>query len=505
MIVIFRVVLLFINIILALVIATLVIFNGSDYTKRIVEGHLASIQWQSWVPDPGVNTRIAKIGPNALIYTLRKALLAGSSKIRTIVQPEFGYLPPNYVEQMNGYDECPLDSNTIIIPGEISNQPVCKSTKQLLNAIMSSGRTGEFEIYIIYDLYANILLGYDHPLILDGCSIHWYTAKETCTVLKKYREIVFVGDLTLIHVYQALMVMVRNDINTGGLAKFKFSNKDEIKKCSCHKQISNGLWGTDCTSKFGVPSFSYMLDYVEESLNWERTMQCPEISVSFVESYKTSDVSESRIQLNVTMERDMFAKNPAAIIFSNSWHQNLHSEDVLHWFKQIEPSYGNFLQHGTIIPPAMLFLMPDASDTRLFQKYWAIQDPAAVWNFHNDFEKLLEKHTSQHSPPYQVDIMKMWNATIQNHSLDGIHANLETNLLKVQLLLNWLDLHYQEFVEPNLSEIEENGCISKVSCRKPEVDDFYDFLDTREFWDHAARWNLKYGDGTWLLPEVNFD
>lgn len=78
-----------------------------------------------------------------------------------------------------------------------------------------------------------------------------------------------------------------------------------------------------------------------------------------------------------------------------------------------------------------LFMMPHAQGPKKLEKWRLLQS-----NF------VMQKHAQEMRPWLEkrgYDVLGTFNLTIQANSYDGTHCSFENNLVKVQMILNWLD------------------------------------------------------------------
>lgn len=81
--------------------------------------------------------------------------------------------------------------------------------------------------------------GFDAPFFPAGCHYRWYTSTEICMILDRFDAVVFIGDEMLHNVYAAFNMLLRQNIATGGLKKWKLEAND-VEPCKCGGQLTKG-------------------------------------------------------------------------------------------------------------------------------------------------------------------------------------------------------------------------------------------------------------------------
>ena len=84
--------------------------------------------------------------------------------------------------------------------------------------------------------------GFDAPYFPAGCHYRWYSTAEICMILDRFDAIFFVGDSLLKHIYAAFNMLLRENIDMGGLKQWELSDSQR-DGCRCDSQIAKG----DCS------------------------------------------------------------------------------------------------------------------------------------------------------------------------------------------------------------------------------------------------------------------
>jgi len=79
-----------------------------------------------------------------------------------------------------------------------------------------------------------------------------------------------------------------------------------------------------------------------------------------------------------------------------------------------------------------MFMLPHAQSYEKPEKYLVGQSNLVEMRHAMEIEPWVRERG--------FDALGTFNLTVQAHSPDGTHANYENNLVKVQMVLNWLDM-----------------------------------------------------------------
>ena len=88
---------------------------------------------------------------------------------------------------------------------------------------------------------------YNGPVLMPQCDIPWHNAEEACQILSCFRHIIFIGDSLTRGVYDALVALLRNDMQAGALLP-------EAERAACRCSEALGECKLDSISWKGIPA-----------------------------------------------------------------------------------------------------------------------------------------------------------------------------------------------------------------------------------------------------------
>ena len=118
----------------------------------------------------------------------------------------------------------------MIVGGKVADPTAgfCHSQSELLDAMSDGGRSGSGKAYTS-----------------RGCQHKWFSSEEACKILKRFEQVVFVGDESLHAIFAGLQILLRKDLTTGALNEWNMT-VDEVKACHCGDQFLR----PECTAKW---------------------------------------------------------------------------------------------------------------------------------------------------------------------------------------------------------------------------------------------------------------
>lgn len=306
-------------------------------------------------------------------------------------------------------DECDISSLDLHYP----HQELCKDRQSLLDAMSGGGRAG-----------------FDAPYQSRGCDMRWYTTDEVCDILGRFERVIVMGDSMMRHMFAALNVMTRKDLGYGAVSSWGFSDED-FEACFCIKQVD--------VKNCSMQTVGSTADVKE----WDsKSFKCKNDVFAAMHILVLYPIDESML---LELAADLINLNtgkPYAFVYGHGLWNGLHTYSTLAWIEQIEQLVRDNFPHIITGPNSTwprLFISPPASGVK--------KDDIWIPTQGNKPLMLFEESMREHLPPLGIDVLGTWNATIQATSYDGSHQDLRANLLKSQMMLNWLDMVSKEWPE----------------------------------------------------------
>jgi hypothetical protein len=152
--------------------------------------------------------------------------------------------------------------------------------------------------------------------------------------------------------------------------------------------------------------------------------------VRFVEWYRETDV---KTYLGFEKDKLRLAANKTAlVIFVPGLHSNLYNPDILltDYVTPLIMEARALHNHNVILLIGLHAMLPNMP-----AEYAAKQSAKAILYFNNALRVYAEQH--------QLAYLDFFSLSAGHPSVDGVHVGMHVNLLKAQLILNYLDLSQQ--------------------------------------------------------------
>lgn len=314
--------------------------------------------------------------------------------------------------------ECGISSIDLHMPFS----PLCLDKKSLLRAMSGGGRPG-----------------YDMPYVPLSCDMRWYSTEEACTILTRFSHVAFIGDSLMRHIVNAMYVFLRADIGYGAIADWDLDlgaegGISQREDCMCAAQtgkhicsnavISQTSWVTGNTS---IAS-EYSPLACSPSINGD-------INLSFTRSNAYPATQEELEEIRMVLPETEFntPRKPYAFVLHSTFWNNVNATATVAWVEQITehlrstvPSLSSWSTHMNRI-----FVTANAGGLSKNAQYLEAQGNQQLGNFEKDISPTLEERG--------VDVLGCFNMSLQALTSDGTHASFASNLLKAQMILNWLE------------------------------------------------------------------
>ena len=298
--------------------------------------------------------------------------------------------------------------------------PLCTDKKSVLNAMSGGGRPG-----------------YDRPYIPLLCDMRWYSTSEACNVLSRFQHVAFIGDSLMRHVVNAMYVFLREDIGYGAITDWDldFFEAADIQKredCKCSAQTARHV----CSDAV-IAQTSWIAGNAS-STPQSSLLACPAhvpVDMSFTRSNSYPATEDELRTINTALqdsERSTLDKPYALVLHSTFWN-NVNATATVAWVDQITAHLNSTVPSLDGFGASMkrLFMTANAGGLSKSAQYLEAQGNQQLGNFEKSITPVLEAAG--------LDVLGCFNMSLQSLTSDGTHASFEANLLKAQMVLNWLD------------------------------------------------------------------
>lgn len=248
------------------------------------------------------------------------------------------------------------------------------------------------------------------------CHYRWYSVAEICMILDRFGSLVFVGDQNLQTIYSGFNILLRQDLRAGAL-QTQGMDEDAVADCRCDNQFVK----QSCISQFVVSSDAITRGAGADS-NTRSRYACDRTPHSFLSM--TSAPASSEFLQEFKNKVPLVPKSnyqPVPIIISlspSTTSQEMAATTLLDLLKIAENT-------GRKTP--ILWVGPSAAGHVEIRHRKGNQE---IW----DFDKYMEA-TAQDN---DVEVLKMWNMTVQADSWDGMRFGEKVAITQAMMVINWL-------------------------------------------------------------------
>ena len=247
----------------------------------------------------------------------------------------------------------------------------------------------------------------------NGCKMTNFTSHAACKLMNDHvSSLVLIGDSLMRHFHNALMILFTNNPHGGALRKDL--TKEQHEACSGEMQFVDA-GKTVCHGKI-----SRQISEVESKSFCEGNVK---FQYSFNESY-CIDYAKGALAV---VTKHLNRRN-AVILIGVGLHDGLSFERITkHYMEPILNLVQNKARSGW---PKIIWVTTHAHGSLKPVEFRGSQGNDKVIEFNRRMKDYLE--------PQGVDVFDVFNLTLGLHSYDGTHYGPGVNMMKVQLLMNYL-------------------------------------------------------------------
>ena len=266
------------------------------------------------------------------------------------------------------------------------------------------------------------LLGLPIPTI--QCGRHTtYIAQEACDIASNYNQILLFGDSLCRHVAMALLSILRGNLHTGATKEWEVPPES---KCFGEMQYTE----YECRRYCLVNSFR-----LAGSENASRAF-CPgrRVYTRFLEWWQIKDLQTffGTADENEYLRLDRIEPYSAIIIYPPGLHADMRNPGHM-LSNYVQP----IVDAAQRVPSTVVVIIGIHSMApNMPPQYAARQSEEVIVPFNRALQQYAEARG--------LGYLDTYNLTKGSFSSDGVHYGAEANLLKAQLLLNYLDLYRRE-------------------------------------------------------------
>nr|XP_039261741.1 uncharacterized protein LOC120337903 isoform X2 [Styela clava] len=260
----------------------------------------------------------------------------------------------------------------------------------------------------------------------SSCRRRNYTAAQACEVVNRFSQIYFLGDSFVRKMARGFVLTLRSDPTYG----FLLERYDEKLTKLC-VGVDQFYW-TECKAGAGN-----ILDMLVDKTSF-CGIHTPFISVN--EYYNHAFANDF-----LSLVKNLAGKVGSVLLVGQGGHDGCNSKVTINNFlgpaiKYLEDHYRDSHKNNTKFGknfkvvrrwPHIIFMYPDSNGILKPKAYHAANGNIVCKQFSKEMKVYCDAHN--------IPVLDFYSLTSGVHSYDGAHHGLGANIMKVQLLLNYLD------------------------------------------------------------------
>ncbi|KAL2872699.1 uncharacterized protein BJX67DRAFT_16128 [Aspergillus lucknowensis] len=301
--------------------------------------------------------------------------------------------------QYVGREECRIPSQALYLPPHSGDESYCQTRESLLSSMSNGGRHG-----------------FGAPYTPQGCFYHWYTDAEICAIMERFDGVAFIGDDSLADAYAGLNILLRKDLVRGSLKGWEMSGALHAN-CRCDSQFTN----LACSSARISSSEEVYSQNGKEKTQTPYTCSTSTPHI-FLPISGAPAPSTAHDMFKGLLARSSEENKPIAVIqslsLSTSYSQSTATNSMDEWLTLAKTSARStpFLWIG---PTAPGHQNPLGNNVH-----------ANSWQYTQDTAHIAQSKG--------IDVLGMYNATVQAESWDGMRYGEKVALVQAMMIINWL-------------------------------------------------------------------
>lgn len=276
---------------------------------------------------------------------------------------------------------------------------------------------------------------YGLSLTVTGCSYRWYTTAQVCEVLQKFDGIAFVGDDTMANAYAGFNLLLRENLASGALKEWDMS-PEQRETCRCDSQLtSKSCWPQRITSSDQVPAQDdaaltrspYVCSTCKHTAPY-----CHKPSYTDANNHAYLATPHAYLSISGTPTSKSAHEKFHRLITQGAGHKKalpiIHSLSLANSYSlstaQTSMDEWQALAKSTGHNAPFLWIGPTAPGHQ--KKPAGNDDLPAVWQYAID--------TAEAAHDRGMDVLGMYNATLQADSFDGTHYGEKVALMQAMMV-----------------------------------------------------------------------
>ncbi|ETI20120.1 hypothetical protein G647_08154 [Cladophialophora carrionii CBS 160.54] len=315
----------------------------------------------------------------------------------------------NFFNDFQGYSECNIRMADLYAPlghdaSQVSHDGYCPRRKDLLEAMSSGGR-----------------IGFDAPYFPRGCHYRWYSVEEICMILERFSAVIFVGDDSLQAIYTGLSILLRRDLSHGAVKTWEMDQHTR-RQCSCDNQFMSTSCATHLVKSSDDLGTTTAVSAARKG-KIETPYLCgartPHAFLRVTSSPAPPSAIDKFKALTPREKRSNYHPVPVILALSPTTVNAEAAVSSLQEFLALAD------QSHRKMP--MLWIGPPASGHTEIRGRKGNQE---IWDFDRQLRQVAEDN--------DVEVLGMWNATVQANSWDGVRFGEKVALTQAMMVVNWL-------------------------------------------------------------------
>ncbi|KAK2561601.1 hypothetical protein P5673_015587 [Acropora cervicornis] len=248
----------------------------------------------------------------------------------------------------------------------------------------------------------------------SGCRVTNFTQFSACELLSnRLSSVTFIGDSLVRHFFSAMLLILTNDPLHGAL---KFNTPPNMRDiCKSDSQFVDSICHVHTTM-----TWRDVADNPNFCNSWAR------FQLTYVKAYKVEVASLAHLAV-----RRLLDKVGSVVIMGIGIHNNFNSSAVIQ--KYLEPAV-RMISTSKNGWPHLIWLSTHSMGPLKPISYHRDQGNSAITSFNENLAKYCQENN--------IAVFDSFNMTTGVHSFDGTHFGIGVNMMKVQILLNYLEEKY---------------------------------------------------------------
>lgn len=248
-------------------------------------------------------------------------------------------------------------------------------------------------------------------LPVNGCRVTNFTQFSACeSISKRISSVTFIGDSLVRHFFSAMLIILTNDPLHGAL---KFNIPPKMRDiCKGDSQFVDSI----C--------------HIHTAMTWREVTDNPNFcdgwarfQISYVKAYKVEVAS-----LALLAVKQRLNKVGSVVLMGIGIHNNFNASAVVESY--LEPAV-RLIATSKNGWPHLIWLSTHSMGPLKPINYHRDQGNPAILSFNENLAKYCNEHN--------ITVFDTFSMTKGVHSFDGTHFGVGVNMMKVQILLNYLE------------------------------------------------------------------